>query len=121
MRTGAGSLKGLRVLVVEDDFTIADLMAEMFEARGAEIVGPVATVKDALALIARDEPIDGAVLDVNLRGELVFPVADALCRRDVRFVFMTGYDEHFVEPRFAGAPCVQKPVALEQLAQALFG
>jgi len=121
VRTGSGRLTGRRILVVEDDFMIAKLMADFFEANGAEIVGPAGTVNDALVPIAGEERIDGAVLDVNLRGEMVYPVADVLRSKGVPIVFMTGYDEREVPPRFADLPCLQKPVGVERLMGALFG
>lgn len=114
-------LAGRRVLVVEDDFNIAELMATALDAYGIETVGPAATAKDALALIGGSERIDGAVLDVNLRGELVYPVAEALRVKGVPIVFTTGYDERSVAPGFADVPCLQKPVTVESLVQALFG
>lgn len=121
MRTDLGRLTGRRVLVVEDDFMIAKLIASAFEADGAEIVGPAATVKDALTLIAGEERIDGAVLDVNLRGETVYPVADVLRSKGVPIVFTTGYDKSRLASRFADMPCLEKPLRLERLVQALFG
>jgi CheY-like chemotaxis protein len=119
LRTGSAALTGRRILVVEDDFMIARLMAGVLEAAGAAIVGPAGSVKDSLALIAGGEGIDGAVLDVNLRGEAVYPVADVLQAKGVPIVFMTGYDKDEVLPRFADLPRLQKPMGLAQLVQAL--
>ena len=77
-----------RVLVVEDEFVIA---LEVEDAlRRAGVVGPAATPEDA-ARLAPEEPLDAAVLDVELRGGRVFPAADALAHRSVPFVFLTGY------------------------------
>jgi CheY-like chemotaxis protein len=121
LRTDPGTLTGRRILVVEDDFMIAKLIASVFEADGAEIVGPVGTVQDALALTAGEERIDGAVLDVNLRGESVYPVADVLRSKGVPIVFTTGYDKSRLPPRFADMPCLVKPLKVEGLVEALFG
>jgi DNA-binding response OmpR family regulator len=121
LRTGSGSLAGRRIFVVEDDYMIATLIAEAFAAQGAEIVGPAGSVKDALALAKDRGRIDGAVLDVNLRGETIYPVADVLQSAGVPIVFLTGYGKSFIIPRFADRPCLQKPVRIEQLVQALFG
>lgn len=115
------SLTGRRVLVVDDNFHIATAMARLLKTRGAEIIGPIGSVEDALALIAESEHIDGAVLDINLRGETVYPVVDALRARDVPHVFMTGYDQGSIHPAYANVPCMQKPVAADHLMQALFG
>ena len=71
---------------------IANVIAEAFRAQGAHIVGPAGNLKDALAIAAGKEHIDGAVLDVNLRGEMVYPVADVLRSKGVPMVFTTGYD-----------------------------
>jgi CheY-like chemotaxis protein len=110
-----------RVLVVEDDFAIANVIVEAFRARGAYIVGPAGNLKDALAIVAGKEHIDGTVLDINLRGEMVYPVADVLRSKGVPIVFTTGYDAGDVMPRFADSPCLQKPFRLELLVHALFG
>lgn len=92
-----GTLKALNgrwVLVVEDDYFIANDLLRQFKESGAEVLGPVASVEHALALIAATPQIDGAVLDVNLRDVMVYPVADALRDRGVPFVFATGYEKN---------------------------
>src|SRR3712207_6367004 len=93
-----GSLAQCRVLVVEDEFYIADEMALALQKLGAEVVGPVPTKDKALALLASEERIDAAILDINLKGQAVYPVADALAERGVPFVFATGYDQAAVPP-----------------------
>jgi CheY-like chemotaxis protein len=113
-RTGAH-----RVLVVEDNFNIAVALTRLLKLRGNEVVGPTSTVTGALALIA-DQPIDGAILDINLRGEVVYPVCDALRAKGVRVVFMTGYDQKSVKPAYIDVPCLQKPVTVDRVLQALF-
>ncbi|WP_261404766.1 response regulator [Chenggangzhangella methanolivorans] len=85
------SLKGLRILLVEDEAMIAMLVEDMLLDGGAEVVGPAGGVKAALAVIAETDAIDGALLDVNLGGEQSFEVADALAARNIPFVFVTGY------------------------------
>ena len=121
LTVNAVSLVGRRVLIVEDNVHIAVTIAWVLKAQGAEIIGPAGTVQDALALIAGNERIDGAALDVNLRGKMVYPVADVLRAKNVPMVFMTGYDFRSIEPGYANVPCMQKPVAVERLMQALFG
>ena len=74
-------LAGRRVLLVEDEYFIADDAARVFKTGGAEVIGPVASVHGALALLADTPGLDGAVLDVNLQGEMAFPLADALVAR----------------------------------------
>ncbi|HYZ63873.1 MAG TPA: response regulator [Acetobacteraceae bacterium] len=109
-----------RVLLLEDEYFIADDMARALTASGVEVVGPVATVGAAMELIARSDRLDGAVLDINLRGETVYPVAEALEARGVPFIFATGYDEATIPPRFAGVRRCEKPVDPGRVAKALF-
>jgi DNA-binding response OmpR family regulator len=112
-------LRDLRILVVEDEYWLADeLCTELTEA-GAIVIGPAASVADALALIESADHLDGAVLDVNLRGVMGFPVADLLAQRGVRFVFATGYDDDAIPSRFSGTTRYQKPVAIRQIERAL--
>lgn len=112
-------LEGRRILVVEDEYFLADDVRDALTEAGAEVLGPVPSVEEASALIAREERIDAAVLDVNLRGELVFPVADALRERGVPFAFATGYDRWAIPDRFADALRVEKPLQARCIADAL--
>jgi PAS domain S-box-containing protein len=103
-------LGGRRVLIVEDDSAIAENLAFEIAAEGGKVVGPVATVKAALEAIA-NSGLDGAILDLNLKGEMAFPVADALAAHPVPFVIITGFDARAVVPaRHANVSCLQKPV-----------
>ncbi|MEL6064875.1 MULTISPECIES: response regulator [unclassified Methylobacterium] len=113
------ALSGHKVLVVEDDYFIASEMRRTLSTRGAEVLGPVATVDKALALIAASSEIDVAVLDVNLRDVKVFPVADALKTRGVPFVFVTGYDEATIPARYTHVQRCEKPAGIDTLAQVL--
>jgi CheY-like chemotaxis protein len=110
------NLHNLRILVVEDDFLAADAIQDLLEASGCEIVGPAAGVATALELIARTV-LDGAVLDINLGGELSFPVAAALIERDIPFLFLTGYDDLVVPPQYRGMRRLEKPTDMRQLAE----
>ena len=113
------SLSGCRVLVVEDEYMLADeLRSELLDA-GADAIGPVASVEQAIDLIARDEMIDAAILDVNLGGEFAYPVADLLLERGIPFVFATGYDLADTPPRFANVVRCEKPINIRSVAQAL--
>lgn len=115
------ALAGLRILLVEDEYFIVDDMAKAFRASGAEIVGPVANVSDALELVAATGTIDGAVLDINLQGEMAYPVADELRARGVPFVFATGYDDRHIPERYGHVIRCEKPVEPAKVARALFG
>jgi len=115
------SLAGRRVLLVEDEYFIVHDMVRSFEASGAEVIGPAGTLEDALGLVYNNSHIDGAVLDINLHGEVVYPVADELAERGVPFVFATGYDKLVVPGRHSAIKHCEKPVAPETIAAALFG
>jgi CheY-like chemotaxis protein len=86
---------------------------------GAQVVGPVPTRDKALALLASGESFDAAVLDINLRGQAVFPVADALIERGIPFVFATGYDQSAVPAPYLGVRRWEKPFEPAELAEAL--
>jgi DNA-binding response OmpR family regulator len=85
-------LKGVRVLVVEDDFFILMELESILADVGAEVVGPCRTVKDAIPLAEQDR-LSAAILDIQLEHETVEPVARELCSRDVPFIFYTGQME----------------------------
>lgn len=115
------TLAGRHLMVVEDEYFLADDLASKFRAEGALIVGPVASVDDALGLLNGDERIDCAVLDINLQGEQVFPIADLLAERAVPFVFTTGYDASAIPERFAAISRCEKPVDAAKVVKALLG
>ncbi len=116
----ASAVRGRRILVVEDEYVLAqDLRLELEDA-GAEVLGPAPSVAEALALLAREAPPDAAILDVNLGGELVFPVAEALRERGVPFMFATGYDRSSLPPAYADVPRCEKPFDVGRCLRALF-
>lgn len=117
--TAAHALKNLRLLIVEDVYFVAEELARAFEDRGAIVVGPAPTIGDALALIAQ-QPLDGAILDINLHGEMVYPVADELASRGVPFIFATGYDVTVVPARFSAVKLCEKPADPNVVLDALF-
>lgn len=113
------TLENCRLLVVEDENVVAaDLSAELARL-GAVVLGPVGGVEDALALIASGTVIHGAILDINLRGQMVYPVADMLASRAIPFIFATGYDDIAIPPRFADAPRCEKPVSIAEIREAV--
>ncbi len=107
-----GSLRGRRVLIVEDDYLIAEDLREQLLSCGAVVLGPVACVADALALLEDGAVPDMAILDIGLGGGKVYPVADALRSRSIPFVFVTGYDAWSIPGAYADVPRTEKPVAL---------
>ena len=115
-----GALAYRRVLIVEDEDYLADDMAQVLQTFGADVVGPVPTPDKALALLA-DEPVDAAILDINLKGQMVFPVADVLREQGVPFIFATGYDPAAVPEAYRDVPRWEKPFKPEDLVKALPG
>jgi CheY-like chemotaxis protein len=102
---------GLKLLLVEDNFLVAEHMRDMLMGHGCDVIGPAARVTSALQMLAQSEALDGALLDVNLHGELCFPIAHALAARGVPFLFLTGYEPGSIIPKeFATASIVPKPV-----------
>ncbi|PPZ19687.1 hypothetical protein C5P36_27400, partial [Escherichia coli] len=91
------------------------------EGQGAVVVGPAPTGRRALGLLDGGPVLDGAVLDINLGCETVFPVAEALERRRVPFLFATGYDAADVPRPWCRVPRVEKPVEVAVIARVLFG
>jgi len=119
---GDPGLKGRRLLLVEDDYLIAADLTRTLERLGAEVLGPAGSVEDALDLLATaNGRLDGAVLDINLGDEQVFPVADALMAQDAPFVFVTGYDAVVIPEAYGAAPRLEKPVDRGLLLRTLRG
>jgi CheY-like chemotaxis protein len=120
MNSSVHGLRGRRVLVVEDEFFIGVDLVEQLELLGTLPLGPISNIDDALKLITRDEVnIDVVVLDINLKGELAFPVAQALEARHIPYVFATGYDRRSLPARYAQVPHCEKPVSPRMLARSL--
>ncbi|GEO18118.1 response regulator [Microvirga aerophila] len=113
------SLTGRRVLVVEDEFFVADDLVQALTRLGAEVLGPVPTRDEALDLLATAEKIDLAVLDINLEDEAVYPVADLLAAQGVPFLFATGYSQAAVPTQYRHVPRWEKPFNPQTLADAL--
>ncbi|WP_376091673.1 response regulator [Roseomonas sp. CCTCC AB2023176] len=117
--SGTGVLTRLRVLVVEDEYFIADDMVQALEALGAKVVGPVASLAGVMGILASGERIDAGVLDIDLRGEAVYPVADILTERGVPYIFATGYDKTVIPRPYQSVPRWEKPFDSNALARAL--
>lgn len=113
-------LAGKRVLIVEDEGMIGMLFETVLSDLGVEVAGVAQSATGALEIIEKtSDQLDGALLDVNLAGELAFPVADALRSRGIGFVFLTGYESGALPVRFACDPVLRKPVATPDLLEAL--
>lgn len=114
-----GSLKGRRILVVEDESLVAMLLETILEDMGCETVGPVSNVADAVSLVEGGELLHGALLDVNVAGVEVFPVAASLEARGLPFVFSTGYGEGGLPDEWKGRITLQKPFTEAAVEDAL--
>ena len=116
--TSGEDLQGLRVLVVEDEAAISLLLEDMLLDFGCEVIGPAARLAAALETVNREQ-VDLAILDVNVAGEPIYPVADALVQRSVPFVFSTGYGSAGIKDAYRDRPVLQKPFAQHDLKQKL--
>lgn len=97
-----------RILLVEDEMLVAMLLEDMLSEAGHTIIGPMARIDQALEA-ARKETIDLAILDVNVGGDEVYPVAEALAAREIPFAFATGYGAHGLREPWQERPTLQKP------------
>lgn len=111
-------LEGCRVLLVEDEVLVAMLVEDILTDLGCTVVGPAARL-DAAIEAARSQDIDIAMLDVNLAGARVFPVADVLAGRGLPFIFMSGYGESGLEGPHTGRPVIEKPFNPDSIAEKL--
>jgi chemotaxis family two-component system sensor kinase Cph1 len=118
-RQPAIQLQGRRILVVEDEGLIAMFVQDALESAGATVIGPVGRLKPAL-IKAEADAIDAALLDVDLDGELCWPIADVLAGRGIPFALTTGFTAGLGMPeRFAGADIVLKPYLHESVLTTL--
>lgn len=109
---------GLRVLVVEDEALVAMLLEDMLADLGCTVVGPASRIPAALDLVAEGN-FDVVILDLNLAGDEVYPVAEALERRNIPYVIATGYGTEGVREPFRSRPMLRKPFRRTDLEQAL--
>jgi PAS domain S-box-containing protein len=109
---------GNRVLVVEDEALVAMAIRESLDAIGYAVVGPCSNITEAMVAL-RHNRVDAAVLDINLGGDLVYPLADILVAENIPFVFVTGYGNEELDSRFASVPILQKPIEAQALQAVL--
>jgi CheY-like chemotaxis protein len=112
------SKKQPRILVVEDEYLIRMLLEDMLADLGYDIAAAVGTIKEASELAANGD-FDAAVLDVNLDGHEIYPVADILAKRGKPFVFVTGYGENSLIEPYRDRAALQKPFKVEQIKTVL--
>jgi PAS domain S-box-containing protein len=107
---------GNRVLLVEDEILVAMMMKDILSELGFAVIGPFSRLAEAMVAAVHEE-IDAGIIDVNLGGEFVYPVADVLAARKIPFVFVTGYGVESIDGRFGYVPIVKKPVQRQVLQQ----
>lgn len=108
-----------RVLLVEDEALVAMHIADILDNAGFDVVGPCATVAEALSRLDQPSCCDAAILDAQLRNESALPVAERLAKLDIRFVVTTGYNRGQLSGELALAPIIAKPVDAEDLVRQL--
>jgi CheY-like chemotaxis protein len=111
-------LSGRRIFLVEDELLVAMALEATLQDFGAVVIGPIGRVKQAVQ-VAREDPMDAAVLDVNLAGERVFPVADVLAARRIPFVFYTGYGQEVLPAHYRTRPILSKTSTTNALLSAM--
>lgn len=112
------ALAGFSVLVIEDEYIVASVLAAHFTHAGVNVVGPVGNIEDALRVLV-ETPVDAAVLDLDLRGEKAYDVADRLNALEIPFVIATGYDDCALPARFSGIVRCRKPTTAQAVLDAL--
>ncbi|WP_068090324.1 response regulator [Novosphingobium rosa] len=113
------TLARYRILVVEDQFMLAQDICNELEEAGAEVIGPEPSLERALARIAQEPHIDGAVLDISLGDGTSFPIADLLTERNVPFLFASGYDDEAVADLYPHAVSCAKPLDMPVLIRTM--
>jgi DNA-binding response OmpR family regulator len=116
----AAPLSGRRILLVEDELLIAMLLETALEDHGCVVVGPFGRLADAMRA-AQSAALDGALMDVNLSGERIFPVAEILAARSVPFLLLSGYGDKAVPDDRPDWPVISKPFQIERVLAALSG
>ena len=106
---GPNLVAGNRIMIVEDEALVAMALRETLVELGFSVLGPFNRISEAMVAL-RNNRIDAAVLDVNLGGEMIYPLADVLAADHVPFIFITGYGAEEIEPRYASVPILQKPI-----------
>jgi DNA-binding response OmpR family regulator len=112
--TDESEFEGRRMLLIEDEYLIADDLSRVLTQHGATVIGPIPSI-DAGIRAARTENVDIAIIDINLRGEMSYPIADQLSALNIPVVFATGYDEEVLRPDLTHLPRIQKPYKLDDV------
>jgi DNA-binding NtrC family response regulator len=107
---------GTRILVVEDEPLIALMIEDTLADEGCKVIGPVGTVNAALAAIETNH-LDGALLDINLKGVQSYAVADALALRGIPFILLTGYGASDIPEKYRACVVCDKPFSVQKLVE----
>lgn len=113
------AVRELRVFVVEDESLVAMQLEDMLFDLGCEVIGPAMRLRRAIETVEAGIAADVAILDVNIGGDKVYPVASLLEERGIPIVFATGYGRGGVEERWQNCPILQKPYTARQIEQSL--
>lgn len=113
------SFNGGRILLVEDDLLVVIDLMETLQSLGAHVIGPIPNIDQALGVLSEMPGFIGAILDLHVQGGYVFPVAEELSRRNIPYVFSTGYDESAVPPEYAHVRRFSKPAEGHEIAAEL--
>ena len=116
---GRDRLKGRRILLIEDSPVVGPFTAELLADLGCQVVGPAPNMAAAREIIESDEPVDAAILDVHIRGDVVFPLCDALAAKGVPFVLTSGYAGWQIPDKWEDRPRLLKPYTIDQVEDAL--
>ena len=114
----SGELKGRRILVIEDSPVVAPFTVDILSELGCEVVGPAPNMAVAREMVDKGN-FDGALLDVHIRGERVFPLCELLAAKKVPFVLTSGYADWTMPEKWDDRPRLQKPYTIEQVESAL--
>jgi len=112
-------LTGYHILLAEDEHVVAKTLTRLLQIWGAGVIGPAPTLDKALVLAATHNEIDAAIVDIDLRGEKAFPLADRLLARGALVIFATGYDSVILPERYRCVLTLEKPYAPHDLARVL--
>ena len=108
----------LRILIVEDEYLVAEEISETLRGIRINVVGPVGMIQEAYQAV-QDTSLDCAVMDINIGEGASFPLIDVLIQRSVPVLLMTGYDQEELPMKYRSLPLVQKPLLRGELARAL--
>jgi ActR/RegA family two-component response regulator len=118
---GRRALTGGKLLIVEDEYLIAQDLAYGSQREGIDVLGPYSSIASAIDVVKTTSDISAAIVDLNIRGHIAFDLAEKLAERKIPFIFYTGYESLIVPEQFRNIDRVRKPAEWSEIKQALFG